>query len=114
MKNKMEQMFIKFGKVGVIIYFTIFFLTFFGIWCALSFGVDIKSWSFFSGLELLEKVGVVGLAYAATKITQPVRIILTVALASFFVSRNSEKTDDQVREEFIPPTSTEEKGENHE
>ena len=81
------------------------------MWCVISFGINIKSWSFFSRLKVLETVGIWGLAYAATKITQPLRILITVALASLFVTGSSKKTEEQVKSDF---TSAEEKGENDE
>ena len=75
MGSKMENLLAKYGRAGIIVYFSIFFLTLFGFWTLLTVGIDIRTWSFFSGLG---DVGAIGLAYAATKITQPIRIALTV------------------------------------
>ena len=75
MASKMETMLAQYGRIGIIVYFSIFFLTLFGFWTLLTAGVDIRTWSFFSNLG---DVGPMGLAYAATKLTQPIRIGLTV------------------------------------
>ena len=75
MGSKMEKLLAKYGRIGIIVYFSIFFLTLFGFWTLLTTGVDIRTWSFFSELG---DVGPIGIAYAATKITQPIRIALTV------------------------------------
>ena len=75
MGSKMENLLARYGRIGIIVYLSIFGLTLFGFWTLLTTGVDIRTWSFFSGLG---DVGPIGLAYAATKITQPIRIALTV------------------------------------
>ena len=93
MKTKMQDMFAQYGRMGIIVYFGIFFLTFFLFWLALSVGVDISSWDFFSGK--LEKLGTIALAYAATKLTQPIRIgltlVLTPLIARFFPEAKTSK-----------------------
>ena len=75
MGSKVQNLFSEYGRTGIIVYFTIFFLTLFGFWMLLTVGVDIRTWSYFSSLG---DVGAIGLAYAATKITQPIRIALTL------------------------------------
>ena len=91
MKNKMTEIFSKFGRIGVIVYFSLFFLTFFGFYCAIHYGVDIKSWKYFENLAV---VGSVGLAYAATKITQPLRIGLTLAIVSVMAIKEERTEED--------------------
>ena len=93
MGSKMENLLAKYGRLGIIVYFSIFFLTLFGFWTLLTTGVDIRTWSFFSELG---DVGPIGLAYAATKITQPIRIALTV-ICTPLIGR------------FIPKTISEQK-----
>ena len=91
MGSKVQDLFSEYGRTGIIVYFTIFFLTLFGFWTLLTVGVDIRTWSYFSSLG---DVGAIGLAYAATKITQPIRIALTFVLtpvaARFFPLRKTE------------------------
>ena len=50
MGSKMENLLAKYGRLGIIVYFSIFFLTLFGFWTLLTTGVDIRTWSFFSEL----------------------------------------------------------------
>jgi len=77
MGSKVQNLFSEYGRTGIIVYFTIFFMTFLGFWILLTVGVDIRTWSYFSSLG---DVGAIGLAYAATKIMQPIRIALTLVL----------------------------------
>ena len=76
LKDKLQNAFAEYGRVAVFVYITFFASTIFGFWALLTMGVDIRTWSFFSGLGDL---GALGLAYAATKLTQPVRIVMTLA-----------------------------------
>lgn len=101
MKNKMTEIFSKFGRMGVIVYFSLFFLTFFAFYCAIVYGVDIKSWKYFDNLAV---VGSVGLAYAATKITQPIRIALTLAIVSLMAIKEEPKETKET------PSNIEEEG----
>ena len=80
MKSKLKRAFAQYGRVAVFVYLAIFVSTFFGFWTLLTMGVDIRTWSFFSELG---ELGAVGLAYAATKLTQPVRIAVTLTLTPF-------------------------------
>ena len=87
MNSKAQNLFAKYGRVGLFVYFIIFFLTLFGFWLLLTAGVDIRTWSFFSELG---DIGVIGLAYAATKITQPIRIALTLLITAIINKYKSE------------------------
>lgn len=79
-----------YGKVAMGVWFSIFGLTWLGFYAALSFGVDLQSelralatalgrdpeaWSVLGG-----GAGRVGIAYAASQLTKPVRVLLTLAL----------------------------------
>ena len=96
MGSKVQNLFSEYGRTGIIVYFTIFFLTLFGFWMLLTVGVDIRTWSYFSSLG---DVGAIGLAYAATKITQPIRIALTLvatpAVARAFPSNKKESVQEE-------------------
>ena len=89
MNAKVQKILSDFGRIGIFVYFAIFFLTLFGFWSLLTAGIDIRTWSFFSGIGDL---GAIGLAYAATKLTQPIRIALTIiftpVLSNFFPIAN--------------------------
>ena len=98
MGSKVQNLFSEYGRIGIIVYFSIFFMTLFGFWMLLTVGVDIRTWSYFSKLEA---AGAIGFAYIATKITQPIRIGLTLAatpvVARFFPAKaNMEKDDAHV------------------
>lgn len=96
MASKMETILAKYGRIGIIVYFSIFFLTLFCFWTLLTAGIDIRTWSFFSSLG---DVGPIGLAYAATKLTQPIRIALTVVstplVDRFFPSGVHKQNEDE-------------------
>ena len=98
--QKLKQTIEEYGRIVIMLYFGIFFLSFCFFWCALTFGVDIKSWSWFSGD--FGDIGGVALAYAATKILQPVRIALTLALTPVaarvfpFLKKNSKEQESNV------------------
>jgi hypothetical protein len=98
MASKMETILAKYGRIGIIVYFSIFFLTLFGFWTLLTAGVDIRTWSFFSSLG---DVGAIGLAYAATKLTQPIRIALTLVctplIDRFFPANVNQQDEDSGR-----------------
>ena len=100
MKTKLQDMFAQYGRMGIIVYFAIFFLCFLIFWMILSFGVDIRSWSWFSGK--FGNLGSFALAYAATKILQPIRIGLTLVLTPLFAKffpMSSQKEKQQPKEE---------------
>ncbi|MEQ1572066.1 MAG: hypothetical protein ABMA64_40940 [Myxococcota bacterium] len=58
-------------------YLTLFFGTWFGFWVAISWGFEPSG--------AVAGAGTVGGAYAATKLTQPVRILATLALTPVVV-----------------------------
>ena len=78
MKKKIQDLIALYGKLALITYFVIFLLVFFSFYFAIQAGVDLESWSLFEGK--LEQAGTAVVAYVATKITQPIRIAVTVAL----------------------------------
>jgi len=96
MGSKVQNLFSEYGRTGIIVYFTIFFLTLFGFWTLLTVGVDIRTWSYFSSLG---DVGAVGLAYAATKITQPIRIALTLVATPIVARAFPSNKKEAVQEE---------------
>lgn len=89
MTSKVQNLFSKYGRMGVFVYFIIFFLTLFGFWVMLRTGINIRTWSFFSELG---DIGTIGLAYAATKITQPIRIALTLLITPLIRNTNADQS----------------------
>lgn len=72
MREKMKSLLAEYGRVALTVYFAIFFLTLLGFAIAIKLGFDVESAE--------GSVGTLGAAYVATKLTQPVRILATVAL----------------------------------
>ena len=79
-----------YGKVAITVWFSIFGLTWLGFYVALSLGVDLSAalrsaagslgrdpdaWAALGG-----GAGRVGIAYAVTQVTKPLRLLLTLAL----------------------------------
>ena len=76
--KKIKEKIKEYGRIVIMVYFGIFFLSFFIFWLALTFGFDIKSHPWFAGH--VGDLGGFALAYAATKLIQPFRITLTLVL----------------------------------
>jgi hypothetical protein len=74
-RKTVQNIFAEYGAVAVVVYFAIFFLVLFGFWAAFRFGWRPSS--------AAGTVGVWTAAYIATKLTQPVRIIATLAVTPF-------------------------------
>ena len=68
----------EYGRLALWTYLTIFVLTLGSFWLLISSGVDLASYS--SWFEELPAVGTLAIAYAATKLTQPLRIGLCIVL----------------------------------
>lgn len=62
----------EYGKLAVVIYFVLFGLVFGGFAVAISAGVHVDS--------AAGSAGLIGAAWVATKLTQPLRILATLAL----------------------------------
>jgi hypothetical protein len=82
-KKTLKQIALDYGATAVVVYLTIFTLVLVGFWAAISAG-----WSPSSAAE---NVGVWTAAYLATKVTQPLRIVATVAVTPF-VARLVDRT----------------------
>ncbi len=72
MKKKFKELFEKYGTTAVVVYFALFFLVLAGFAAAIAFGVKVES--------AAGSAGVLGGAYLATKLTQPLRIAATFAI----------------------------------
>ena len=72
MRKTIQNMFVEYGAVAVVVYFVIFFLVIFAFWAAIRFGWQPSS--------VAGTMGVWTAAYIATKLTQPLRIIATLAI----------------------------------
>lgn len=75
MRKTVQNLLVEYGAVAVVVYFVIFFLVIFGFWAAINFGWQPSSTA--------GSLGTWAAAYIATKITQPLRIIATLAITPF-------------------------------
>lgn len=72
MTEKLKKLMVEYGAVALATYYAIFFLVLGGAAIAIKLGFDIESAKGAAGL--------LGAAWLATKVTQPLRILATVAL----------------------------------
>ncbi|HJN75660.1 MAG TPA: DUF1279 domain-containing protein [Myxococcota bacterium] len=83
LKKKLDDALRKYGPVAFVVWFSIFGLTLSGFYLALSNGVDLvamaQSWGF-DGAAVAAETGTIAIAYAATQLTKPIRIVLFLAL----------------------------------
>jgi len=75
MRKTAKSIFAEYGAIAVVVYFAIFFLVLAGFWAAFRFGWRPSS--------AAATVGVWTAAYIATKLTQPLRIVVTLAVTPF-------------------------------
>ena len=78
MRGKIKDLMIEYGKIAIVTYFAIFFLTWSSLYLAATSGVDLSTIPWVS--EKFEEGSYIFIAYLATKILQPVRIAATVLL----------------------------------
>lgn len=71
-RGKLEALFTEFGTIAASVHVLIFLFTMFGFWWAIGQGVEVEG----AAVEL----GRIGSAWAAAKLTSPVRIAVTLVL----------------------------------
>jgi hypothetical protein len=74
-KKTVQKLLAEYGTVAVIVYFVIFFAVLGGFWLAIRLGWQPTS--------AAGSVGTFAAAYIATKLTQPLRIAVTVVVTPF-------------------------------
>lgn len=72
MRKTLKAIFAEYGAIAVVLYLVIFFAVFGGFWMGIKMG--------FRPMGVGGSVGAVTAAYLATKLTQPLRIGLTILL----------------------------------
>lgn len=83
LKARLKQLMDDYGGVALAVYWIIFLSCLAGFYLALERGVDVGALIERMGLdwgEAAETTGTIAVAYAATKVLQPLRILLTLAL----------------------------------
>ncbi len=82
LKQRLQDLFARYGTVAIVTYFAIFGLTWIGFALAIRQGISVEG--------AAAETGSIGAAYVATKLTQPIRILATLAATPFvamFVER---------------------------
>ncbi len=80
-RERYDDLVARYGKVAIITYFSLFFGALFGFWAAVSSGVDLVSGFQRLGFDASKAAsgsGTMVVAYALTKLTQPLRIGITL------------------------------------
>ena len=93
MRTTLKQIAVEYGAVAVAVYLMIFALALVGFWAAIRLG--------WSARGAAANAGAWTAAYLATKVTQPLRIVATVAITPF-VAR---LYDGVMRRGSAPPSS---------
>lgn len=75
LSKRLSDHFAEYGAVAIVVYFTIFFATWAGMTLAIRSGVSVDG--------AAGETGSIGAAYVATKLTQPLRILVTLAITPF-------------------------------
>lgn len=75
LKQRLQDLFARYGTVAIVTYFVIFALTWVGFALAIRQGVSVDG--------AAAETGSIGAAYVATKLTQPIRILATLAATPF-------------------------------
>ena len=97
MKNKLTEMFERYGQRALILYLVIFAVTLVSVWLLIQSGVQMQDVSWFKD-GLAGKAGTLTIAYIVTKILQPVRIALVLVLLPLTGKKQSTAEDTSPRE----------------
>jgi len=71
-RKTLKNILVEYGAVAIVVYLAIFFVVLFGFWAAIKAGWEPAG--------AMANVGAFTAAYLATKLTQPLRIIATLAI----------------------------------
>jgi len=71
-RKTLKNLLVEYGAIAVVVYLAIFFLVLFGLWAAIKAGWEPSG--------AMANVGAFTAAYVVTKVTQPLRIIVTLAI----------------------------------
>jgi len=83
LRRRYDALVARYGRIAIATYFTLFFGALFGFWGAISSGVDVAAAFQHLGLDAsgaTSRTGTLLVAYGFTKLTQPLRIVATLAL----------------------------------
>jgi hypothetical protein len=77
LKDRLQKLMVEYGSLGLYVYFGIFAVVLIGFAVAIQLGVEVES--------AAGTAGTWGAAYVATKLTQPLRILATIAVTPLVV-----------------------------
>jgi hypothetical protein len=77
LKDRLQKFMVEYGSLGLYVYFGIFAAVLVGFATAIKFGIQVES--------AAGTAGTWGAAYVATKLTQPLRILATIAVTPLVV-----------------------------
>jgi hypothetical protein len=95
-REKLKLLLEEYGRVAIVTYFAIFFLTLGGFALAITYGVKIESAQGGAGLLMASWLG--------TKLTQPLRIAATLALTPLVAAALRKRRKRSVDSEVSPGT----------
>ena len=93
--NRFKNLVVEYGVIALVVHYLIFGLTIVGFWAAMRAGWESTSTA--------GNVGTWTAAYVATKVTQPLRIIATLALTPFLARIYERVTGRSAR--LVDPTA---------
>lgn len=94
MRKTLKSVLVEYGAIAVVVYLVIFFVVLFGIWAAIRFGWKPSG--------AMANVGAFTAAYLLTKLTQPLRIVATLAVTPL-IARSVERISGRARS--VPPAA---------
>jgi hypothetical protein len=95
MRQKLKALAAEYGKVAVFVWFGIFVLVFAAAAIAIHFGFEFEG--------AAGSAGTLGAAYIATKLTQPLRILATVALTPLVAKVVRRRPAESPADDQAPP-----------
>ena len=95
----LKGIFVEYGTVAVVVYLVLFFLVWLGFWAAIRLGWEPTT--------VAGETGAWVASYLATKITQPLRIIATLALTPFIAKIYERITGRTPQSVQLPPAREE-------
>ncbi len=98
MGAKLKKLLAEYGRLALVVYLVLFVLTFVGSAIALKMGFDLGGPS--------GNLGTMAAAYAVTKLAQPIRIFITLALTPVVANvmgRRAPEASDEVAASENPP-----------
>ncbi len=79
MKEKLQKLMAEYGRIAIVVYLSTFVVTMAGFSIAITQGFEVEG--------ATSTAGTLGAAWIATKLTQPIRIGVTLALTPVISSR---------------------------